>query len=552
MIKTYVKTLPRHQRLIFFIDSTINESQLRSIFEANLNVWGGRYNPVVPVVNNKIDKDWLDIIKFFDPDYIYYSKTIDLKYLESLTLFNPIEYLELSDGPSYHFPGVSSHCLLHADVHNNFRDARTLLHYDGDHTLEILAKQFYRLNFGLRPMFEEEKKWTYPLDVSPITSSTSKEINKIIYTDKPYFKSLLSSLHINSIFLWNNSTWAESRFEMVIYDKNNFLNDHLYFWNRQLYHKPNNVLYQVIVSTEELRELENDEWLPGLLTRLSIDNHIYIVSQSVGDKKLEDIRQSFQSKAGNLRIDIKQTLQFPFPSYNPQFTNDPYFKFQNNLILGKTDFLKFPSVTFEHGNGIDKEPYILDIIIERDIKDEHKEIKFPVTAELHFTVTKATNRVTMSNRACIFTTRDLQGTEFSIPNDMELIRSVLMYRRVQKKLITNPVDYVNESPAGQKLLAFIKLFKEDWSTIKQFLEDKFWLNLFRTSTDVSDSAIPKGKGIFHYLDLESEIEKLFNKYHDQIAERMKKGTEMELSEEFISQIIDREKKRLSYLISMTI
>ena len=249
-----------------------------------------------------------------------------------------------------------------------------------------------------------------------------------------------------------------------------------------------------------------------------------------------------QSKGSNIRIEIRILRPFPFNPGRVQFAQSNRFKPINNLILGEKDFLKLPEVSFETGEVIDKGPYAIDTTIERQTKDEHKEIKFPYNTALHFILCKENSRINKQHRATIFANRELQGTEISIPTDLELIRSVLMHRKIHKDLLTLPVIYITPSSAGQKLSAFLKLFNYDWSIIKHFLEEKFWLQLFRYCSEVKQSNIPAGRGIFSYKDLINEIDHLFQKYKDQIAIRMREVPEQEFPDEFVNDIIESYKK----------
>jgi hypothetical protein len=45
-IKIYIKWKPRHYRSIIFIGSSISEMTLSSVMQGNLQIWGGRYNPI--------------------------------------------------------------------------------------------------------------------------------------------------------------------------------------------------------------------------------------------------------------------------------------------------------------------------------------------------------------------------------------------------------------------------------------------------------------------------------------------------------------------------
>jgi hypothetical protein len=558
-LKTYVKTLHRHQRLMIFVDNSVSESSLRKIMEGNMHIWGGRYNPIVPVYNSKIAKEWLDVIEHFDPDFIYYSKGIDIIFLESLKLFHPKEYIEMREEGMQHFPGVNIHCLIHEHVHNMFFTNRSvLLQYEGAWDMEVIAKPFFQLNFGFRPFYDGEKRWTHKLDGIEIDKDNAIEINKQIVTQQPYFKSLLSALHINSVYLDRHRSWNDSRFEWIVYDANNYLNDLLYFWNRQLYFEPKNILTQVISTTEEVEELLKDQWFGYLLKHLSLDNQVSVVSLSLTAGEVKEIQKKMQAVCSHARIETKEISSFPFKPGNIQYAIPNYFKPVNNLILGKSDYLKLPDIHFENGEAIDSGPYAIDVVIEKDTKDEHKEIKFPYETELHFIITKASSRINKQHTASIFVTKDMQGVEFSIPSDFELIRSVLMFRKKNKELVKNPVDYITPSVAGQKLSAFFNLFDQDWSVIKQFLEERFWLQLFRYASEVKESKLPAGRGVFSYQDLIDEIEGLYSKYLTHVRDHLREIPEQQIDDELVNRYVARSKKEaftyhidseLNYLIA---
>jgi len=526
------------------VDSTISEKGLRSLMEANLHIWGGRYNPIVPVSENFISKEWLELITHFDPDYIYYSKQVNLSYLESLGLFYPKEYVEFDDdNRPFHFPGLNIHCLIHEHVHNTFyANKSVLLEYKDNWDMPMPAKDFYQLNLGFKQLFAGENRWTNKVDTIRINRQNVNEINKIVYEQNPYFKSLLSTLHVNSVYMDGRSSWPLQQFEWVVYNKSNFLNDLLYFWNRQLYIQPQNFLSQIISTTGEIEELLQYESIEGLINRLSISNQVFLVSNSVPPSELSEIQQRMQSKCRSTRILTKNMDAFPFEISKTNYIASKHFKSINNLILGKRDFLSLPLPVFENNSKIDDGQYVQEITIERDTKDEHREVKFPYGTSLYHLVCQDKTRITKSHRIAIYSTREKLGTDLSIPTDIEIIRSVLMHREKQNNLITYPIGYLSPSNDGQKVSAFFGIFGKDWGIIRQFLEERFWVNLFKYQSEVKDSAIPPGKGIFSYQDLKSEVARLFEKYLPQITKKLNEGSGEMLSSETITSIVKREKE----------
>lgn len=63
-----------------------------------------------------------------------------------------------------------------------------------------------------------------------------------------------------------------------------------------------------------------------------------------------------------------------------------------------------------------------------------------------------------------------------------------------------------------------------------------------SDSEVKDSAIKSGRGIFSYLDLVTEIDDLFIKYREQVILKLKRGYGSEPETEVVERIIARDKK----------
>lgn len=62
----------RPRRIAFLVNpSECPPELLDSLFESNYSIWGGRYNPIVPVVSGEITDSYWKLLHFADPDVIY-------------------------------------------------------------------------------------------------------------------------------------------------------------------------------------------------------------------------------------------------------------------------------------------------------------------------------------------------------------------------------------------------------------------------------------------------------------------------------------------------
>lgn len=559
-IKTYVQVLPRHCRIIFFVNANIEEDTLRNLMQANLELWGGRYNPIVPVTENGIEKEWIDMIAPLDPDYIYYSKDIDVAALKALNLFYPLDYRVMDEtfDPFFNIPGVNSHNLLFGHIDYVSGDCVfSLLRWElGFHT-PMPVRKFYELNLGFRPLRGGEGKWTARYKSIAINDSNYSNINNELGTHDVYFKSLLASRHVNTTVLSPEDEARINRTELIVYDNTYFcIPDLLYFWNRQLYIQPGGGLSQLICSRKELRELID---MPGfeMLLLSALSHRVTIVSKSLSEPELEQILEQVQAKCPFVEFYNNYTFgTFPFSVEDTQPVLSDVVRSTNNLVLGKSDYLHFPTLAFESGITVDDGHYCLEVFIEKDTKEHHKEIRFPYEMMVDL-VCMEKARINRNHRITIYTDKGVQGTLITIPSDIEIIRTALTYRVRQGDTSCLPVDDIELSSAGQKLSAFCNVFGNNWFKVQSFMADLFWVRLFKFKSELKDSSLPKAKGVFSYRDLTNEIEALFAKYKDQILKRLGEQRGLVISPEDEIKVIQRQatwdierylKPQLEYLV----
>jgi len=541
-VTRYISTTHRHLRYIIFVDSTISEKTLRRIMQGNLGIWGGRYNPIVPVTDNHIPIEWVNLAMHFDPDYVFYSNKIDALYIKSLNLFQPIDYVEFNEETlSFDLPGINIHYLLHYQLEGSLNQKLpSLLNHTGNWNTPLPFKEFYELNAGLQRVSIEESKWQSKYQTINIDEKkTSNDIGKLIYEGQPYFKSLLSAQHVTSVQLATRDAFTRDRFLWIVYSQDNYLQDLLFFWNRQLYIEPLNRLQQVISSIEELEQLSADPYFEGLCYRLCFGHQIYLASISLTEESLRDIQVEIQPKCNSIQFITQAQVPFPFSIVNAQYINSNFHKESTALVLDKEDFLRFPPLSFEDTTHINRGEYCIDLVIERDTRDKQKEVKFPYGTPLYHLVCRQKARINRNHRISILLQGNSGGIDFKVPDDTDIISTVLSYRQYQKDLHKTPIEYINISNAGQKLSAFYHLFDEDWLNIQQYIEEKFWLQLFRYESDLKQSGIPKGKGIFSYHDIQNEITGLFDKYRPAIKEKIKRDPEIVFDEAWLQRYIER-------------
>lgn len=80
-----VESRARHCRLAFLVDPEACPAELLdSLFSANYDVWGGRFNPIVPVRNGEIDEAFWSLLRYVDPDLIYTYASLSQKTIDRI------------------------------------------------------------------------------------------------------------------------------------------------------------------------------------------------------------------------------------------------------------------------------------------------------------------------------------------------------------------------------------------------------------------------------------------------------------------------------------
>jgi hypothetical protein len=67
-----VESRARPYRLAFIVDpGSCPAELLDTLFETNYGLWGGRFNPIIPIRNGEIDEAFWSLLRYVDPDLVY-------------------------------------------------------------------------------------------------------------------------------------------------------------------------------------------------------------------------------------------------------------------------------------------------------------------------------------------------------------------------------------------------------------------------------------------------------------------------------------------------
>ncbi len=298
-----INTRNRHIRNILFIEKNYPFDKLYKLIMTCSQLWGGRYTPIIPIENDVVPKKYLEIIKYYDPDYIYHTTNVPVDYLKSLEIFLPFEYFDI-DSPGNRFKGVGSFFMIPTILKEH-----ALIDLLISQNNQTLLKDFLELNLGISRFHMTEVTLANEHKTIEVDDTNFNELFQLVYTNKVYNKSFLSNLNINTQVLRPKGRNEFENFQLIISKNTGIVDDLLYYWNRQLfifnhYDKP----CQFFITEAEFNEFVEFDNLDALFHQVSRENRIELISKSIKDKELEDIRKNLQSKMKHHRVFIHKNV----------------------------------------------------------------------------------------------------------------------------------------------------------------------------------------------------------------------------------------------------
>ena len=244
----------------------------------------------------------MEIIKYYDPDYIYHTTNVSVDYLKSLEIFLPFEYFDI-DSPGNRFKGVGSFFMI-PTISKEHALMDLLINHDNPNNPTLL-KGFLELNLGISRFHMTEVTLSNEHKIIEVNEANFNELFGLIYSNKVYNNSFLSNLNINTQVLRPKGRNEFENFQLIISKNTGTTEDLLYYWNRQLfifnhYDKP----CQFFLTEAEFNEFVEFPNLDALFYQVGRENRIELISKSIEDKELEDIRKNLQSKIKHHRVFI--------------------------------------------------------------------------------------------------------------------------------------------------------------------------------------------------------------------------------------------------------
>lgn len=473
-----ITSRPRHLRYVYFIDVKYPYEKLFNLVCENQKLWGGRYNPIIPVNENTISENYISLLKNYDPDYVFYSENIDPEIIRRLRVFNPCGYYNLDEHPrKENISGVDSIYLL-----SKFDTNLKVILPHGLWETKSPLLDFYKLNFGIESdTFVSENEISKKHQRIDLDKVTFASLTQILHQEKPIIKSGLSRMNLNTIILRNLQHAQYGEFEIVIDKDKSSISNLIYYWNRLLF-EGRNIIYLTI---EELEILRNDKYFGGILYDLSNDQAIKVVSLNLSkDEMQEIITEKLNPIAFNRRFQYKTIENFPFDilDANGLFERDYSENLLAQTLITEKGLFHLPKLSFTNEVGFHPQKWAVDVEIKKFGENNYQnEIKFPYTTETWQIIKDVEGRINRKRNISIIIHNQKNTSnnlEMVIPEFRNLLRQLISCPKIHGQSVNTKYIDISPHDGSNRLSAFLKTFDFSFFTIDDFFTDQFWVGLF--------------------------------------------------------------------------
>lgn len=462
----HVSSRPRHLRCIFFIGENYTGVELKTLMVNNLQLWGGRYNPIVPVIANAVSMEYKKVCQFYDPDFVFYTSSVSAEELQKNFDFNPAKFLNLNDHSGFMVYGVNALC-FQSEYEKNRLPVLSI-------QVPVILKDFYWFNFLATEQVYKASLTSNSETFTFDSGNSHDSMSAFFLNRKVELRSTLSSKNLNTAVLRDKYS-STANFEIVVSSEKDSSKDLLYYWNRQLFISQSS-LSQIIVSKDELIELLKDEYFIHLLYKLAKGNQIDVTSFTLDEAELKDIVSTkIQPVSKGISFQTKIHLKFPFDILDANGLYERNFSetVTKQAFLDNKGLFYFPPLSFPTNGS-----WAVDVDVERIEEHQKQSMKFSTRTEhQYFLKAGGGGRINKKRGISVFASNSDSTIDFKIPPFTSSIKQIIQSPKFYDKLIDSKFKTLQISSEGSKLLAFINLFHGNLHDMETLLYDKFWFDL---------------------------------------------------------------------------
>lgn len=470
----YISSRPRHLRYIYFVTKDYPYQDLLKLMSKNQLFWGGRFNPIVPVIDGEVSEQYKTLLQYYDPDFIFYTSDIDLQYLKDLAPYNPKEYCLLNEPNAYNeITGIDGLYFL-----SQFSQFHNVILPIQLYSVNSPLSSYYEINFGIGTNISNvDVALTKNFHLIEVTPEHFNRLHEIIHTNKPISRLHLAQHNLNNVILRSYENISYEDVEIVIAKDAGTIDDLLYFWNRKLY-GCKTVLYMTI---EQLDILKDDTFFASVLYDTSKEN-FNVVSMSLRQQEILDIIENiFKPMKLPVRFTYKAIESFPFSVMNGTGFRliGSQEETTNQLLISHRGLFHLPKLSFTDKVSFYPQKWAIDIEISRIEPYTKPMLRFPYTTNTGFIFKELQGRITKNRSITLYTNGNSQSTiEVSLPFPKQIIHQLITAPIINGKSQDTSLRDIRYNDSGNKLAAFIKAFRNNFHDIDEFFTDIFWVETF--------------------------------------------------------------------------
>jgi hypothetical protein len=492
---------PRPIRIAFIVDpETISEELIDAIYDFNLLHWGGRYNPIIPIVDNSIADSYWELLKFCDPDIVYSCVKLNESLLQRIKRWISPNRIEIHrEQPELHHLVQLYHEQVNVEeIARNYRT--NLAGFKENFVLPICSytkewehRRFFQRNFGLiaeytrishfdnfsRLMIEGDSK---PEDFLTKLNSARNLVFPMDFCKASIDFPQTVQSHLNDCFtiVLGDSAWSW-----------------IYSWNTIFYLsdlKRRNLSQMSI----PMALLESDKALAAtkkfLKSQLpwSSSQHprIEVISFDKTEEELKEITLDLNKEIGAYWT-VKQLQKAVFPKVERWPQNiESHVTTQHYQVFGTEVFIRTPTPDFlaapESSFWTNDRRWVVDLKIEyRPERFSYTNVKYwwRLPKFLDVALSFGASRITFEGFVSVSCSTKEKNLKVRIPRDGQVVLAALMsgtnsfdpYYQPNRKA-TGPYRDYEMSDKGGYLRGFVNLFPSLWHA-SEFCNNRFWRNV---------------------------------------------------------------------------
>lgn len=509
-----VYALPRPFKIAFLLNPDESKYKiLDSIIEYNCKIWGGRFNPIIPVIDGSIPDSYWQLLQFIDPDIIYlFDGILEETKLKIVKEIQPLQIITHRSSDSPHIDLSINHIsvnyiikkLSNSILWDSFRDNIIPISNDFNQKERKLHKFIFR-NFCIEDDVLNGRHYSKISKTAAINENDSLENFFSFFDSSKNYIFPIQLCAVNSSPFYIQDSYLYEKFSIIIEES---IWSYILLWNKPLFYSSHgiNKINQLclplnIFDDKTLAKSMVKFFWNGLKQLSGGQNQIDIISlKSLSQDQRKNISEFCKYLNSYPNFVHQDPLKIPkIKGYAKDIENIP------ETIHQKVDKLKI-NLNLPVPLFFEKKPFDDSIIHQdfqwmADYKIEYRPEKFKYTNVNYWWILNKRSNITRLffnysfskiNNAGLISLQinsSKKDIELSIPPAYNLffrmiVNEINYEHNSEKKVLQSYYKYAQISDKGRYLLATINLFDNVYAA-NFIYESNFWRTFFENKCKVN-------------------------------------------------------------------